>query len=63
MTEIELRAILADLGLSQAELARHLGVTRRAVAYWLAGQRRILSPTVRLMRLAKRRGYWKAPKP
>lgn len=58
----ELREILADLGVSQACLARTLGVTRRAVVFWMAGGRRIPAETVRAVRLAKRRGYWTSPR-
>jgi transcriptional regulator with XRE-family HTH domain len=41
MTSDELRAVLAKLGLSQADFARLIGVTPRAVALWVAGDRAI----------------------
>ncbi len=37
----ELKAIRAQLGFSQADLARALGVSRAAVCYWEKGKRKI----------------------
>jgi transcriptional regulator with XRE-family HTH domain len=45
MTRRELKAIRYRLGFSQAELARHLGVTREAVTQWESGVRPIVPLT------------------
>jgi len=37
MESDDLKAILAEMGITQADLARLLGVTARAVALWVAG--------------------------
>jgi len=58
MKAAELREALDDLGLPQSQLARELGVSRRLVVYWLAGERTIHADAVRLVRMAVRRGYW-----
>ena len=63
MHHVELRETMRDLGLGVTQLARAVGVTRSAVGYWLAGKRRIPADVVRLVRIARRRGYWKAPGP
>lgn len=63
MDHLELRRILLDLGLSQSQLARDIGCSRRAVVYWAAGRRRIPSDLIRRLRLAERRGYWTRPRP
>jgi transcriptional regulator with XRE-family HTH domain len=54
----ELRKALDDLGLSQTQLASDVGVSRRLVVYWLAGARRIPAEVVKLVRKARRRGWW-----
>jgi DNA-binding transcriptional regulator YiaG len=41
MTPDELRAVIRELELTQAEFAEKIGVSARAVRYWLSGQRRI----------------------
>jgi helix-turn-helix protein len=54
MTSSELKAILEELGISQADFARLIGVTPRAVTLWLAGDRAIPGPAeayARLLRL------------
>lgn len=38
MNSLELKDIRANLGLTQAELAHELGITRRTIQYWEAGQ-------------------------
>jgi len=58
MEHTELRGILTDLGLSQAQFARDVGVSRRAVVHWASAKRRIPARVVALLRRAKRRGYW-----
>jgi DNA-binding transcriptional regulator YiaG len=63
MTALELRAILTDIGLSQRDFARALGVDERTVRYWIAGQRRIPADAVRVIRLAGKRGYWNPREP
>ena len=50
MTAKQLRAVLKSLGLSQLEAARRLGVTGRAVRFWVAGERRIPEPVAILLR-------------
>ncbi len=44
MTSEDLRAFLIETGISQADFARLVGVTSRAVALWLAGARDIPGP-------------------
>jgi transcriptional regulator with XRE-family HTH domain len=54
MTSSELRLILGEIGLSQAEFARLIGVTARAVTLWVTEERAIPGPAeayVRLLRL------------
>ena len=51
MTSLELRAALVDLGLTQADFARLLGVTSRAVALWTANERAIPGPVEGYLRL------------
>jgi predicted transcriptional regulator len=41
MTPSALKSKLASLGLTQARAAAYLGVSTRAVEYWLAGKRKI----------------------
>lgn len=62
MTHTEMRAILEGVGLSQAALARELGVSYRTVKRWAAGTSRIPAPAVRLLRVACNRGYWPKPR-
>lgn len=51
MTPDELRAILAQLGICQSELARRIGVTNSIVSMWMTEQRRCSGPTAALIRL------------
>lgn len=54
MQSDELKAFIGELGLSQADFARLVGVTSRAVTLWLSGERAIAGPVeayVRLFRL------------
>lgn len=48
----ELRAAMAELGLSTTQLATLCGVSRRAVEHWLAGSRPIPKLVRRVMRAA-----------
>lgn len=50
MTPRQLRAALKRLGLNQVALARAVGVTPRAVRFWLAGTYPVPEPVVRLVR-------------
>jgi len=50
MTAKQLRTALKRLGLNQLEAARRLGVTGRAVRFWVAGERRIPEPVAILIR-------------
>ena len=45
MTSEELKAFLGELGITQAEFSRLIGVTPRAVTLWLAEERSIPGPT------------------
>ncbi|MDQ0473775.1 helix-turn-helix domain-containing protein [Labrys wisconsinensis] len=51
MTGDELKAILDAAGLSQADFARLLGVTSRAVNLWMVGDRAIPGPAEAYLRL------------
>ncbi len=54
MTSNDLRAVLGELELTQADFARLIGVTPRAIALWMADERTIPGPVdayVRLLRL------------
>lgn len=51
MTAIELRALLAQLGLSQRAAARLLGVDDRTVRRWIVAERPIPEPARRLLLL------------
>jgi len=51
MTQDQLRASLATLGLSQARAASLLGVTTDAVSKWCLGHRKIPGPVARLVYL------------
>jgi len=50
MTPKQFRTALQRLGLNQVATARALGVTPRAVRFWVAGDRQIPGPVVRLLR-------------
>lgn len=47
----ELRDILEELGLTQAELAAEIDVSTRAVEFWLSGQRVCRGPAAILLRM------------
>lgn len=51
MTEAELAAILEVVGISQADFARLVSVTPRAVSLWMAGERAIPGPAAAYARL------------
>jgi hypothetical protein len=51
MTSLELKATLGELELTQADFARLLGVTSRAVALWTANERAIPGPVEGYLRL------------
>jgi len=55
MTPAELRAALADLGLSQVGFARVARVDPRTVRKWVAGERSIPGPIVVLIELLRAR--------
>lgn len=50
MTNDELRAFLAELPLSQADFARLVDVTPRAVTLWMSGERAIPGPAAAYVR-------------
>jgi DNA-binding XRE family transcriptional regulator len=49
VTGQELKQVRAYLGLTQAEMAQKIGVTRNTVARWEVGLRRIPEPIIRLV--------------
>jgi DNA-binding transcriptional regulator YiaG len=51
ITPSELREILAQLNISQAELARRIGVLPPAVSRWLSGRAPLKGPAAALIRL------------
>lgn len=53
VTGDDLRAILVDLGVSQADFARLLDITPRAVSLWVAGERAIPGPANAYLRLLR----------
>lgn len=50
VTPDELRAVLDDLGLSQLEAARRLGVSGRTVQAWAGGTNAVPGPAEKLLR-------------
>lgn len=50
MSNEELRAFLAELELSQADFARLVGVTPRAVTLWMSGERSVPGPAAAYIR-------------
>ena len=46
-----LRQVLGEIGIGQADLARLIGVTTRAVALWIAGERPVPGPVEGYLRL------------
>jgi hypothetical protein len=51
MTSDDLEAILAELGITQADFARLIGVTPRAIALWVADERSIPGPAEAYLRV------------
>ena len=51
MTSDELEAALAELGITQADFARLVGVTSRAITLWVAEQRSIPGPAEAYLRV------------
>ncbi len=51
MTSDELKAALAELGITQADFARLIGVTSRAITLWVAEQRSIPGPAEAYLRV------------
>jgi transcriptional regulator with XRE-family HTH domain len=51
MLSTELKAFISELGISQADFARLVGVTSRAVTLWLAEERAIPGPVESYVRL------------
>jgi hypothetical protein len=51
MNSNNLKAILMELGITQADFARLIGVTSRAVALWMADERAIPGPVEAYVRL------------
>jgi DNA-binding transcriptional regulator YiaG len=51
MTPAQLRDTLAALGLGQSQAARLLGVDARTMRRWIAGDRDIPEPAIRLLGL------------
>jgi DNA-binding transcriptional regulator YiaG len=56
MTAKEFAGIRAAAGMSLTELAEYLGVQRRTVERYGAGERKIPGPVVKLMELLKAKG-------
>ena len=50
MTAKQFRTALRRLGLNQTEAAKRLGVTPRAVRFWIAADRKIPEPVAILLR-------------
>lgn len=54
MTPGELRGVLADLGLSNEDAARLIGVAKSTLAHWLIGPKPVpIGPAVILLRLLR----------
>jgi hypothetical protein len=53
MNSSELEASLAELGITQADFARLIGVTPRAIALWVGEQRSIPGPAEAYLKLLK----------
>ena len=51
MTSNELRAVLAELGITQTDFARLIGVTARAVTLWMSDERPIPGPVIAYVRV------------
>jgi hypothetical protein len=54
MNGTDLKTILAELGITQADLARLLGITPRAIALWVANERAIPGPADSYVHLLQR---------
>jgi len=48
MTPEQLRNIIDSIGITQGEMARRMGVNRRTICKWLAGEREMGGPAVKL---------------
>lgn len=53
MTKNDLKSLLVELGLSQAEFSRLVDVTPRAVTLWMSGERAIPGPAAAYLRAFK----------
>ena len=54
MTSDELKDLRAELGLTQPELAKRLGVARNTVTRWEMGTRGIPEPVARLLEFLRK---------
>jgi repressor LexA len=54
MTSEELKDLRAELGLTQPELAKRLGVARNTVTRWEMGIRSIPEPVIRLLEFLRK---------
>lgn len=50
MTATHFKRLRRQLGLTQVQLAKHIGVTSLAVSYWERGTRKISEPVARLVK-------------
>ena len=48
MTPEQLRNIIDSIGITQGEMARRMGVNRRTICKWLAGEREMSGLAVKL---------------
>ena len=48
MTPEQLRNIIDALGITQGEMARRMGVNQRTIVKWLAGEREMGGPAIKL---------------
>jgi hypothetical protein len=53
MNSIDLKVILTEIGVTQADFARLLGITPRAVTLWMADERTIPGPAEAYLRLLR----------
>jgi transcriptional regulator with XRE-family HTH domain len=57
MTSEELKDLRAELGLTQPELAKRLGVARNTVTRWEMGIRGIPEPVARLLEFLRKEAH------